>query len=1335
MPGFRKKITFFAGLFAGLFLMMIVGVSFYLKTESAGIFIQQKINTMIPGKVSWQQLKLSPFTGVIDFENFQLKGSDKKQIISLKRFHIDLALLRLFAGEIFISSILLESPVLDIQIENDGSVNIVSALTAQKENPVKETTDSGGFPLNVIVDRLFLTDGTLEFNQPAHKISAQINALEVQVRAFNLAQKVMNIDVTLKDSFFRHSEMVFNLDEFNAGAVLDNGTISPLSFSLISDVANIGINGSVTHVFDDPDLLITLDSVLDLSGIATLFQMEQSLEGSIAVELSAKGKPEDPTVDVSVKYGGGAISGQKIDKAGLHFLLKDRRVKILPSSLESSFGNLSLNGMIDLSTAFPNGFLDQIKNFDAISYTLSMEQKGINITKFLPGYSDSIGNITSCLTLEGSGVDPEKLKANLTLEIDAGSLKQEALNQSATVRIRTKAGMANKKIFLESMTVNIPGLVMKANGEFAPYTREIKGLIDLNADDISLAMELVNIKGRGRAKLLTNISGSLDSPEISLDVILEKFGLDSLSFGNISATMDFSNGIVFVKAFELANQRSLLSAKGKVKIMEKGFSLINDPEFQLSLDASKIFLNDFVKQAKGELSLSVTAKGTINDPFANITLVGKGMGVAGKILGDVKGKANFTGGVLNIDFFNVKNRQSTLDIHGSLKILEPGTITLLALPDMDIAVQANTLYLEDFFDNMKGKFSVNGYIKGTPENFKGNLDVTGSRIDPGMQKIKVGEFDLNLSGRGTLKDLFITGRLNIRDLSVNEEKMNNIELDFNVKDQVAQVKGNFGFRVVGEYHLEDRSFEAELDLNTTDLTPYFKMAGQNDFSGNISGTVKVKGSMDQLEALSATADITNVSIRFKHNKFINIPGSNLSVEKGLLNVGKTDIQVFEKGLITLSGRGGLKTGLDFTINGDIPLALINSVVEDIDDATGNIKIAASIKGSVEKPMIKADVVLEQLGMSLSVIEQKLQNINGHIQVSPEEILIKRFDGQLGDERFDLKGNVLLSDFLPEKFDLAFNAHRLSLDFPDLMDISINTSLTLSGTNEKSELTGEIVLLEGRYYKDFKLNLATAAQGERQYAPIKEKKENFFLESIFLNIDIKRREPFWVDNNIAFISISPDLNIHGTADTPLVSGRARVDSGVITFRKNEFEVKKGIIDFINPYKIEPAFDMEGEMEVRTWTVYLTVSGTPDNLEFNLHSKPDEQDVDILSLLAFGKTTRELRKSDGGSGFLAGEIFASFVAETLQKEMKEASGLDYLEIKMSDTDDSGEIGVNVTVGRELSRYVTVKYGVDVRNGETVQRVTTEYKLLENLLMSGFQDTGGDFGGEVKYRLEFR
>jgi hypothetical protein len=61
--------------------------------------------------------------------------------------------------------------------------------------------------------------------------------------------------------------------------------------------------------------------------------------------------------------------------------------------------------------------------------------------------------------------------------------------------------------------------------------------------------------------------------------------------------------------------------------------------------------------------------------------------------------------------------------------------------------------------------------------------------------------------------------------------------------------------------------------------------------------------------------------------------------------------------------------------------------------------------------------------------------------------------------------------------------------------------------------------------------------------------------------------------------------------------------------------------------------------------------------------------------------------------------------------------------------------VTVGKELSRRITVKYGVQTKNAKVIQRVITEYKFLEQLLMNTFQDTEGHYGGGLRFRLEFR
>ena len=101
-----------------------------------------------------------------------------------------------------------------------------------------------------------------------------------------------------------------------------------------------------------------------------------------------------------------------------------------------------------------------------------------------------------------------------------------------------------------------------------------------------------------------------------------------------------------------------------------------------------------------------------------------------------------------------------------------------------------------------------------------------------------------------------------------------------------------------------------------------------------------------------------------------------------------------------------------------------------------------------------------------------------------------------------------------------------------------------------------------------------------------------------------------------------------------------------------------------------------------------------------------------------------------------MLAGFVAETLQNSLKDATGLDVVDVKLgAQPGKKNPEPVKVTVGKDLSRRISLRYGVDIKGGETVQRVTSDYKILENLLLSGFQDNMGNFGGELKYRLEFR
>jgi hypothetical protein len=131
-------------------------------------------------------------------------------------------------------------------------------------------------------------------------------------------------------------------------------------------------------------------------------------------------------------------------------------------------------------------------------------------------------------------------------------------------------------------------------------------------------------------------------------------------------------------------------------------------------------------------------------------------------------------------------------------------------------------------------------------------------------------------------------------------------------------------------------------------------------------------------------------------------------------------------------------------------------------------------------------------------------------------------------------------------------------------------------------------------------------------------------SIPLRFDIQITAPntLRIENNIATMVANADLLLGGTYDRPTLFGRAEIDRGAIVFEGNRYIVTQGTVDFLNPTRIEPFFDIEAETRVRlpgqTYVVTIGLSGTPTKLAPpTLNSDPPLSTVDIIALL-FGLT---------------------------------------------------------------------------------------------------------------------
>jgi len=364
-------------------------------------------------------------------------------------------------------------------------------------------------------------------------------------------------------------------------------------------------------------------------------------------------------------------------------------------------------------------------------------------------------------------------------------------------------------------------------------------------------------------------------------------------------------------------------------------------------------------------------------------------------------------------------------------------------------------------------------------------------------------------------------------------------------------------------------------------------------------------------------------------------------------------------------------------------------------------------------------------------------MNGGVRITSNAIVIDDINGMLGTGKFEFNGTVGLDRYQPSNIGLKLKVDDLPITIPDVLDVRLSSELDVRGSPEKSLIKGDVVLLEGTYDKDVRLNLAESiGQKSREESLVTSKTSWPIFDNMALDCRISYREPFVVDNNIALLTIKPDLNINGTVSQPLISGRAEVSSGTVYFQRNEFNVKKGTLDFLNPYKIEPTIDIQSETKIREWTIFLKIFGTPNALKVDMTSDPPEREEDILSLLIAGKTTQELVAREGGSSLSPKQMLADVLSESVQKDIKDATGLDVVALEYNEaTDAESSDEVKVTLGKELSRRVTVKYDLQTKNAKVIRKVITEYKFLEKLIMNAFQDTEGNYGGGIQFRLEFR
>ncbi|MFO7714975.1 translocation/assembly module TamB domain-containing protein [Desulfosarcina sp.] len=828
-------------------------------------------------------------------------------------------------------------------------------------------------------------------------------------------------------------------------------------------------------------------------------------------------------------------------------------------------------------------------------------------------------------------------------------------------------------------------------------TRFVNAL-DLTLEKLSAAdfMDFPPIRGDLDGRL--QLDGPLESLTGKLSLSGTSLSTAAAAFGDINARIRLESGTVIVDRLDLRNQGSTINASGNIQLLNPNdLGLIQNPQFDFSVDSRHVDPNDFIGSASGDFNFSARLTGSVENPVGRIGISGRQASVFDQPMETVALDARFEAHRLWLDRFSAA--------------VAPG----------EQIEGAGWVGLDKTFDL---KVKSDGIFVSRIHRLRD--------VFPGEGRLR---FDF--SGQGSLQNPDIDGGLTVSDILINDGTIEDVHLKFSLHDMLATATGKLNFDMDAACDLKKGDFEAHLTFDRTETAPYFKAAGKPDFHGKLSGKVQAAGNIHDLAHASAYVDLNALHLRFKDISLIQSDRIALKLVDRQLSVVQVEMGVLSSGSLDLAGDARLGGRLNLEINGRVPISAAEVFNADLGESSGTLALTGTVSGDMANPKIDGRIDLEQIGMAVPGLAQKLHDLNGRIYLTADHIRIEGLKGFLDTGFFEIDGSVDHKNLAPTGMNLAIGAQSLPLEVPDTLAVLLNGDINITGTGRRADARGAIVILEGTYYKDVKINLLQmATTRQRALAPATESLSIPYFDTVDLDITVGHRQPFMVQNNLAQLEISPDLKIGGNLENIILSGRAQVKSGTVTFQKKSFDVRKGIIDFVNPYKTEAEIDIESETAIRNWTITLAIKGTPDNLNLKLSSVPTESDADILSLILFGRTAQELTAGGGGAGRSSGQILAEMLADTFGDDIKKTTGVDILQMESNGSSDGEDAsGVTVTIGKNLSDRMTVKYAVATKDGEIIQRAITEYKLLENVLVSGFQDSQGIYGSELMFRIEFR
>ncbi len=626
--------------------------------------------------------------------------------------------------------------------------------------------------------------------------------------------------------------------------------------------------------------------------------------------------------------------------------------------------------------------------------------------------------------------------------------------------------------------------------------------------------------------------------------------------------------------------------------------------------------------------------------------------------------------------------------------------------------------------------------------------------------------DFSANGSGTFDQPRYDVKFGIRDLFYGDEGIGEVSGRLSVREKILvyeleAASTRLAASGTGRIALTDE-MDAELSFRVTDtsIDPYVR-AFQPQFSpftsAVASGAIRVVGELYNPDALRVDVEMDDVNFRFFDYELKNAGRIQMSVDQQVLQVNALRLVGLDTELDLAGSVDLTRQELALTANGAANLAVLQGFLPDV-RTSGRAEVAARITGSTDSPVVSGTALISDGRLRQFAIPHALEALNGIVTFNASGVRLDGLRGRVGGGAVQFGGRIGLSGYTLSDFDVTATGTDMRLRFPEGMRSLVDADLALRGTRAAPVLSGLIQVKNAVWARQFDTSggLFDFASRNSNSLPtvagaVAERPEGE------VNYDIRLVAPttLHIENDQARIVASADVNLRGTYEKPVVLGRADIQRGEVRFEGRRYLVTRGSLDFTNPDRIQPFFDVEAETRVRvpgqTYRVVLRMTGTTERLQPEFTSDPPLPPLDILTMLFSDSTpsgdvelAAQQRPNERQQRLLearATRALTGTLSAEVGRVVQETFGVDSFQITPLLVDpyqQSARLNVNpsarITIGKRISDKVYLTYARSLSSSERDEIILLEFDQSETLGWVLSQNEDRTYALEVRKRHAF-